>query len=122
MIFFVFSGLKELQQTYQLLVLDVQGVIELQLHLQQPSLSTTPPLEQTTSTSTEFLSNLKVKTCGRSNTNLTPDEITQLQAQRERSSQYKEMASSFCGLHTQLEVSDFVGMCRVTDRAGWWWW
>ena len=110
---FFYSELKELQQTYQSLVLDVQGIIESHLHLPQPSLPTTPPLQQTTSTSTGFFSNLKVKTRRRSNTNPTPDEVIQVQAQREqrlqaqrqRSSQYKELASSFYTLNSKYRIS-----------------
>jgi len=48
-IFYIYSEFGELQQTYQVLLLDVQGIIESHLHLPQSAL-TTVPLQQTTST------------------------------------------------------------------------
>ena len=72
---FFYSELKELQQTYQALVLDVQGSVELHLHLPHSAPKITVLLQQTTSTG--FFSNLKVKMCGRSNTNPTTDEVSQ---------------------------------------------
>jgi len=91
----------------QALVFDVQGIIESHLHLPQLATTTIVPPQQMTSTG--FLSNLKVKTCGRSNTNPTADEVTQrqqLQAQREqRSSQYKKLASAFYTLYSKYRIS-----------------
>ena len=104
---FIYSELRELQQTYQALVLDVQGIIESHLHPPQSAPTTTVPPQQTTSTG--FFSNLKVKTRGRSNTNPTTNEVAQrqqLQAQREqRSSQYKELASAFYTLNSKYRIS-----------------
>ena len=43
---FFYSELEELQQTYQVLVLDMQGIIKSNLHLPQPSLLTMLLLQQ----------------------------------------------------------------------------
>ena len=72
--------LKELQQMYQALLLDVQGIMELQHHLPQPYLEAMMVLPQQTILTGSF-SNLKVKTCGRSNTNPTAEEVAQIQVQ-----------------------------------------
>ena len=48
-----------MQQTYQALVLNMQGIIESHLHLPQSAPTTMVPLQQTTSSG--FFSNLRVK-------------------------------------------------------------
>lgn len=89
-------------------MLDVQGIIESHLHLHPPQSPLVPPPLQP-STSTGFFSNLKVKTRGRSNTNPTPDEAAQVQAQRElrerRSAQIKELAAAFYTLNSKYRIS-----------------
>jgi len=61
-------------QDSQVLVFDVLGIIESHLHLLQLTMTMMVPPQQMTLTG--FLSNLKVKTCRRSNTNPTADEVT----------------------------------------------
>jgi len=111
---FFYLELKELQQMYHELVLDVQGIIESRLHLPQSSSPTVepPPIQQTTSPG--FFLNLKAKTRGRSNTNPTPEEVSQAQAQREQqaqaqrgqqSAQCKELASAFYTLNSKYRIS-----------------
>ncbi|KAF8968624.1 hypothetical protein BDZ97DRAFT_1755279 [Flammula alnicola] len=97
--------LKDLQQTYNALVSELQSILE--AHVQQHTLQAPAPLPRTTSPS--FFANLttkaKPKTRARSNTNPTPEPSASVQDVTTPQLAYKEMASAFYSINSKYRIS-----------------
>lgn len=107
---FICTELKELQQTYNGLVVEIQSIFE--SHVQRHVRETPSPLPRTTSPS--FFANLSTKarpkTRARSNTNPTPGQISisnspSTQDVTTAQLTYKEMASAFYTINSKYRIS-----------------